>query len=662
MDARTAALKRLIQRRHWQRWRIYEIGTQSSSEERLEELLESPKKDEITHWLQTKLITIPENPRNHWRGLIWQVLLHVYGRESGSADELERLKDRLATLPRDPLLKKEVADAIALMKETKGELTQTDMETILVWLLTTKAVPYTSGMAQALAPFFLVGLPLPTIYDCFYRYCALQLPHLVSGTLSFLPDDTRNPIELEQREHMIDQLLLYHDPFLASYLMQWVPDWTHRIVPLDFFYCNLYRAIPPQSYLYIMDQYLITGDMEFGLFIILAIVLLHREAILNGHDSDGIRRVLKPLWALDDPAEAKATVVCATLIKRRTPASYTTFWHRKPHPTFTTASENMPPVDMSVWEKQESKTLTGRFYWVHKKTKVAQWEHPIARHEPPPPLMCLSVSTNEVASAKCLPGYKSDLRYFIVDCRGRRSSEDMKSGGIPSGYMLDPAVFDSPEMMDSALETLLPLKSNVHLVLVGHGVSLPMILIQDEETSSLVREGIREDVAIINRAALWFQKHGFRFVSVLDGGYASWHAFLRDNPKCTMEELVGHVTSECRYCKIDARAAKALETPVKKPRRRSSLKASLSQSIHRLSLTSSSSGSSRVSFSSKDVKGKLGGWGAKFLRKRSNSSHDRLSSDSLDLDDFLADETATMHDSDDDDDEEIEIALPTLTA
>ncbi|OQR86427.1 hypothetical protein ACHHYP_10561 [Achlya hypogyna] len=678
MDARAASLDRLTARlslrRYWQRWRIYEIGTQASSEEHLEELLAapSPKHDAIVHWLQTKLITIPERRHFHFRGLVWQVLLHVHDRQGSSADELVRLLPRLATLPRDPLLRKEVADTCALMADTKGASAQHDMETVLLWLLTAKAVPYTSGMAQALAPFFLLDLPLHTIYDCFYRYCALQLPHLVTGTLSLLPEDeehSKNPVELEQREHMLDMLLLYHDPALAAFLLQWLPDWTHRSVPLDYFYCNLYRTVPPPAFVYVLDQYLITGDMEFGLFIVLAIVLLHREELLRQSTADDIRAVLKPLWALDDVGAAKATVVLATLLKRRTPASYTTMWYSTPHPTFTTASASsaFPPVDMSGWEKQESKTLTGRFYWVHKKTKVAQWEHPSARHEPPPPLMCLSISTNEVASAACIPGAKTDLslRYFIVDCRGRRSSEDMKSGGIPSGYTLDPAVFDSPEMMESALTTLLPLKSNVHLVLVGHGVSLPMSLVQDDETASLVREGIREDVAIVNRAALWFQKHGFRFVSCLDGGYASWHAFLRDAPMCTMEELVGHVATECRYCRIDARAALAAEAPVKKAaRRRSSIKMpTLPQSMQRLSLTStaSSTSSSRLSFSSKDVKGRFNAFGAKFLRKRSSSAS-RLSSDSLDLDDFLADDTSTTHDSVSDDDEEIDIALPTLSA
>ncbi|KDO27350.1 hypothetical protein SPRG_06938 [Saprolegnia parasitica CBS 223.65] len=640
-SARATSLKRLIQRRHWQRWRIYEIGTQSASEEHLEELLAAPapKLEAIRHWLQTKLITIPERR-------------HFLFRTSSSADELARISDRLASLPRDPLMRKEVSDAIALMAGTKGEAAQPGMETVLLWLLTAKAVPYTSGMAQALAPFFLLELPLHTIYDCFYRYCALQLPHLT------------HPIELEQREHMLDNLLLYHDPALAAFLFQWVPDWTHRSVPLDFFYSNLYRTVPPASFLYILDAYLVHGDMEFGLFVVLAIVMLARDTLLAQNDADNIRSLLKPLYALDDVGAAKATVVLATLLKRRTPSSYTTMWHARPHPTFTAASATAPPVDMSVWEKQESKTLTGRFYWVHKKTKRAQWEHPSAAHDPPPPLMCLSISTNEVAAAACIPGAKTDLslRYFIVDCRGRRSSEDMKSGGIPSGYTLDPAVFDSPEMMESALATLLPLRSNVHLVLVGHGVTLPMALITDDETASLVREGIREDVAIVNRAALWFQKHGFRFVSCLDGGYAAWHAFLRDTPQCTMEELVGHVVSECRYCKVDARAAAVREK--KQPaRRRSSIKMpTLPASMTRLSLTSSSSGgSSRLSFSSKDVKGKLGSFGAKFLRKRSNSAS-RLSSDSLDLDDFLADDTATVHDSASDDDEEIEIALPTLSA
>ncbi|RHZ09755.1 hypothetical protein DYB31_008507 [Aphanomyces astaci] len=673
---RLLALKKLLGRRLWQRWRIYDIGASMSDEDELKELLAqpNPRRDDVLELLQSKFLAIPERDSFVYRGIIWQVLLHVYDpqRQSSSADELENLSGRLASMPRDPLMCKEVDEACVTLQYVVGDLAQSGMETVLLWLLKAKSVPYTSGMAQALAPFFLLQLPLHTVYDCFYRYCALYLPHLVSGTFSLVDVDL--PIELEHRQQLTLHLLAYHDPHLAQFLLQWTPTWIQRLVPVDYFYCNLYRRLPPSSFLYLLDQYLITNDMEFGLFVVLAIVSLHRDEILAQPSADGVKSTLAPLWALDQPDATAAIVLLATSLRRKTPSSYTHMWHVVPHSAFSQVS-NDKAVDMTAWRKQESKTLTGRFYWYNDKTKVTQWEHPLAKHDAPPPLMCLVTDVAEIASVNLgQHPHHAKLRYFVVDCRGTRSSQDIKSGAIPSAYPLDPTVFDSPDLMLQTLETLRPLGSQVHVVLVGHGPVLPTA--PTDEVAAHVREGVREDLAVLNRAALFFQKHGFRFVSALDGGYAAWHAFMRDASFTSVHELIGHEQLECRYCRVDAGTdPDAVTSSTRKkpsmPRlmRRRLIKMPTLPSLgfggarredakgdDRLSVSSTSSSNANRD----SLKGRLSLGGRWSLLRSRNSMDASQSVVGFDGEEDLAGEPMEPRESWSD--EEIEIALPTLSA
>ncbi|KAF0695844.1 Aste57867_13364 [Aphanomyces stellatus] len=683
---RKIALRKLFSRRLWQRWRIYDLGASMTDEDDLRDLLNAsnPSRDAVVEMLQTKFLGIPERESLVYRGIIWQILLHVYDthRQSSSAQELESLHDRLASLPRDPLMLKEVDQACTTLVFILGHTVTSNMETILVWLLKAKSVPYTSGMAQALAPFFLLQLPLHTVYDCFYRYCAIYLPHLVSGTSTYSLGVAADalPIELEQRQQLTEHLLTYHDPSLAQFLLQWVPEWTQRVVPVDYFCGNLYRIMTPSSFLYVLDQYLITQDKDFGLFVVLAVLILARDDVLTQTSADGIKAVLKPLFSLESASAASLTVMLATSLRRKSPTAYTHLWHVLPHAAFTRPTNAAThDVDMTVWTKQESKTLTGRFYWYNERTKVTQWEHPEASHEAPPPLLCLTTSAAEIATANLGGGppvrhQHPPLRYFIVDCRGTRSSQDIKSGCIPSAYPLDPIVFDSPDLMAAALDTLRPLSSQVHIVLVGHGVAFTHA--HTDELAAHVREGIREDVAVLNRAALWFQKHGFRFVSILDGGYASWHAFMRDADFTSVHELIGHDQAKCRYCLVDAGINPDESQQPKKTKRRSSLTmlkmpslASMPRfaavahpSKERQSVPSNPTAPLRdVSF-----KARLSfkGWSMSSRGSRSSVVDDGTSSVSTDAFDGEEDLTGEPMEprSSLSDDEEIEIALPTLSA
>ncbi|TDH69970.1 hypothetical protein CCR75_000827 [Bremia lactucae] len=600
------------------------------------------------------------------RGEIWQVLLNVYKRNQhgSAAQEFDRMLQRLGKLPRDPLLIDECGDVAAILeptdRKTRDRLQQ-EIEVLLMWFLTTKSVAYMSGMARVVAPFFLLKMPLSTIYDCYYQYCAHFMPHFVvadtifsdsngvignpstnsttRGSNTSLDDvfssQTKSKVErssstesassfLEEakeqaeedaiqlvsreRQQLIEQLLSYHAPRLAHCLNQWCGnEWSvaGKLFAKDFLMGHLYQVVPPAAFVYVMDQYLLTGDSLVGLFIVIA-ALIRREDVLvacvSTEDVQDEIRATFDVAAFADSETVRFLCLLAARLRSQTPKTYKCLqregtgaircssrqaieiafgsgarvvtkktWTRPSSGSIGSASSSVvaapfstdrkstaeAAVDMSQWVMKESRSIAGKIFWYHTQTGKTQWEHPADKHDPPLAYFALPVSVEEVGaqlmgSGEFSSGLTSNLRYFVVDCRGLRSSEELKSGRIPVAYTLDPSVFDSPELIAKSLAAFNPMKSQVHLVLVGHGVGIPPELVTSEDAKTSIRDAVRLDTDCLNQAALFFQKRGFRFVSTLDGGYASWHAFMRDRVGSSPQELLNHVAAECVYCRYDA--------------------------------------------------------------------------------------------------------------
>jgi hypothetical protein len=633
------------------------------------------------------------------RGEIWQVLLNVYRRNQhgSAAQEFDRMLQRLGKLPRDPLLCEECTEVAEILepKDAKArEQVQQQLEVLLMWFLTTKSVAYSTGMARVVAPFFLLQMPLPTIYDCFYQYCAHFLPHFVvadslfadslgggaplSGGLtgnrgsnssmeeayapgalqrsssmdstSSLAEESKRRADEEEaqalrreRQQLVDQLLSYHAPQLAHCLNQWCGnEWSvaGELFAADFLLGHLYQVIPPAAFVYVMDQYLLTGDSLFGLFFVIA-ALSQREEVLTACGStqqvqEQIRATFD-LKAFEDEENVRFLCLSASRLRSKTPKTYKCSQReatpdircssrqaievaygsgagmaaKKVRAQSSTSSMNGPPsgglsapssldrkstaeaaVDMSQWVMKESRSIAGKIFWYHTQTGKTQWEHPAEKHDPPSAYFALPISVEEVG-AQLMGGDKpsdqqqagtASLRFFVVDCRGLRSSEDLKSGRIPVAYTLDPSVFDSPEMIAKSMEAFNPMKSQVHVVLVGHGVGIPPELVTSEDVKTSIRDAVRLDTDCLNQAALFFQKRGFRFVSTLDGGYSSWHAFMRDRAGSSPQELLNHVAGECVYCRYDT-ILRTGEDPHKKkakpkPRRKKAMPTTTSMPVN----------------------------------------------------------------------------------
>ncbi|KAG7388310.1 hypothetical protein PHYBOEH_007902 [Phytophthora boehmeriae] len=605
------------------------------------------------------------------RGEIWQVLLNVYKRNQhgSAAQEFDRMLQRLGKLPRDPLLCDECGDVAEILEPRDlraRERVQQELEVLLMWFLTTKSVAYSTGMARVVAPFFLLKMPLPTIYDCFYQYCAHFLPHFVvadslfadtpgltTGTsvgnrgsnssmqdalegasqpgalqrsssmdsTSSLVEESKKSAEEEEaqtlrreRQQLVEQLLSYHAPQLAHYLNQWCGnEWSSagQLFAADFLLGHLYQVVPPAAFVFVMDQYLMTGDSLFGLFFVIAALIQREEELMECTSTEQVQDQIRATFeskAFADEENVRFLCLLASRLRSKTPKSYKCSQReatpdircssrqsieiaygsgagmaaKKVRSQTSNGSNSGPPssgsisgppsldrkslateaaVDMSQWVMKESRSIAGKIFWYHTQTGKTQWEHPAEKHDPPSAYFALPVSVEEVGAQIMGGGEKpgdqqqaqgnNSIRFFVVDCRGLRSSEDLKSGRIPVAYTLDPSVFDSPEMIAKSLEAVNPMKSQVHVVLVGHGVGIPPELVTSEDVKTSVRDAVRLDTDCLNQAALFFQKRGFRFVSTLDGGYSSWHAFMRDRAGSSPQELMNHVAEECVYCRYD---------------------------------------------------------------------------------------------------------------
>ncbi|DAZ94859.1 TPA: hypothetical protein N0F65_008161 [Lagenidium giganteum] len=614
VERRAAALRRVLLRQKLRLWaskakqerddfaeellQLFSSSTSSSAGENGTRLItRRPGVEEVKHCLLASLYPCLPPQCEMLRGEIWQVLLNVFKRNQHgvAAQEFDRMVARLSKLPRDPLLVAECTLVSQLLATTAEEQAQVqhNVEMLLVWFLTTKSIAYSSGMARVLAPFFLLHLPLPTIYDCFYQYCALFLPDFMNNESVYGSQidtsantqptpDMYNPEVRRERQELVEQLLSYHDPQLAHVLTQWCPEeWSRpgALIPADFFLDNVYRVMPPTGFVYVIDQYLLTGDNHFGLFILVAALMHSRDELFQLRSSADVKQLIQSTFettALQDPKQAQLLCMWAARLRVRTPKRYRcalsdqgdqrcatrrvmelAFKRQRSGSMELEDLGRKSDVDMSEWQRRESKSYAGKVFWYHTPTGKTQWEHPAETAQPAPALFALPVSVEEVAAQAM--GEKTvapadepnDVHYFVVDCRALRSSEDLKSGRIPAAYTLDPSVFDSPELIAKSMEAFNPMKSRVHIVLVGHGVGIPPELVTTDELKTSVRDAVRHDIDSINRAALFFQKRGFRFVGVLDGGYSSWHAYMRDHAAYSLQELLGHVESECHYCRYD---------------------------------------------------------------------------------------------------------------
>ena len=115
------------------------------------------------------------------------------------------------------------------------------------------------------------------------------------------------------------------------------------------------------------------------------------------------------------------------------------------------------------------------------------------------------------------------LRYYLVDSRSEDTAA--QQGRFPTAARLSPETLMDPELLQMYEESFETVRGTCHICVMGEGHSAIPALYNQKLTPEL-EELMQQDESRTNNCALFFVKRGFPFVSVLEGGFASAHAWL----------------------------------------------------------------------------------------------------------------------------------------
>ncbi len=152
------------------------------------------------------------------------------------------------------------------------------------------------------------------------------------------------------------------------------------------------------------------------------------------------------------------------------------------------------------------------------------------------PVVCWSKDANRIKlsklkkkDSKSANNGKIPLKFYIIDCR--RESATKEHGRLPTSVP-----FSSENTKKSKDQEIFEsLRGTAHICIMSEGyTALPQLYgdkMKHQMTSGFV-EAIREEGERNRACAKFFLSKGFPFVSVLEGGFASAHAYLcREGPK-----------------------------------------------------------------------------------------------------------------------------------
>jgi hypothetical protein len=124
---------------------------------------------------------------------------------------------------------------------------------------------------------------------------------------------------------------------------------------------------------------------------------------------------------------------------------------------------------------------------------------------------------------------RKPLKFYLVDSRSQEAAHEQ--GRFPTAVSLSPEAMLDPERLQENEEMFESLRGAVHIVIMGEGFNAVPNL-YNQKLSPKLQELMEQDESRTNMCALFFQKRGFCFVSLLDGGFCAAHSWLvREGPK-----------------------------------------------------------------------------------------------------------------------------------
>lgn len=297
-------------------------------------------------------------------------------------------------------------------------------------------------------------------------------------------------------------LLLYHDPELSNYLDQY--DMGPELYASSWFITLFSNRLDIDVLLHLWDSLILEREEDslLHVFVSLSLLISHREEIMN-ENVVALPQFLSGI-KINSTQEVDGLVSKAKLLYRsQTPQSVRHRMH-----SITTMK-----INVDSWEMRQMQALP-----------------------------CVSVSADEIVR-HCYEaqGKTNPIKFYVVDCRPRRLFE---AGHLPCAHHLDPDLLAKPQKLNAEVEKLQSMKG-VHFCFVSQG---------GEGQAKARASG-----AIMNQH---FLQMGFKYVSVVEGGYHECHKII--NVPNSAFELVDHNPKVCAECNPRSKGSKGIFSAFKR--------------------------------------------------------------------------------------------------
>ena len=442
-----------------------------------------------------------------FRPVVWKELLGV----SGSANAA--LSDKIVQVESD-LDNQRVIDADSRRTRPSQDIFQSAegkelVVNILTYYCKCRSIRYKQGMNEVLAPFIMLEtppLPESVIFQCFYAFINKFLPNVYSDT------EFRS---LQCSLRLFRLLILYHDPLLCNILDQ--HDMLPELYATPWFMTLFSRGLEPQQLFQLWDFFLLNDEPFLIHFVAYALLESYRDVVIET-DFTNLPQVLTNLRFTD---AIHMSQVCTRALEcfQQTPKSFCKHLFIS---CFSPVTDSTAPLLLEM-EKLTCITLAPAVLVDHLRSRFTIIHDSVPRPSDSPPRRRANSSPPKFRKSTT-----RELQYFVLDCR---KPELYEAKHLSIAFNLDPELLTNPEELSIIMDGFQTMKDLCHFSLIGTGNRQRRSSV-GQAVAMLSRSGKRDfledDESTVMRFVLVFLQKGFKYVSILEGGFPALERSAED--------------------------------------------------------------------------------------------------------------------------------------
>jgi len=380
------------------------------------------------------------------------------------------------------------------------------LESMLTHYCRTERIRYKQGLNEVLAPFLLLqreGLTDAECYSCFKAFVQQYL----------LPWYIDQDFRMLRAAFFVFRLMLkYHDSRFSLYLANanigpelYSTPWFLTIFASKIADANLVLAL--------WEELMASRDQMFVIYIALALLFVNRNQILASEPS--IILVTTSQLTINTEEDLVKILAKAKELMETTPPSVEVYF------------ANMR-LDCDDGIDGKLAFLEKEFCVSVLPSEIVQTCYPALTH-----VNC------QTGTCRYCQKASSRLNMVIIDCR---TAEEQASCTLPNTHLLEPEAYTDQEIMSEIPDRFISIRGSYHIVLLGSGPfrasNFTLDYIEQAEEEVDVVQNMMENLL------LDFQRKGFPYVSIVQGGFAECHHYA----VALSCELERHA-EDCRYCR-----------------------------------------------------------------------------------------------------------------